>query len=122
MGFTMKALLKVITNLEDVAFSRSSSDEEKRPFVVMWSLANEIDMDMDRLHTAVSSLTRRMGMYTEHVASGRLSSLDMPARSSFYIDIIGLHDTIIAKRQSLMTIISLTCGPEQRKAFEKEIT
>ena len=121
MQFTMSALLKAVPDLEAQAFSKDVNDDKRRAAIVMWSLANEIDTGMKTLHEAATSLTRRFQMYTEALTEGRLSGLDLPARSSYFIDIIELQNKIIAQRQSLTTLISLTCGNSHRKVFETEL-
>lgn len=119
MGIIMKALTKAVPGIEDIAFQKERS-ENQQSFIAMWSLANELDSDIERLHEKAMSLSRRYEMYAENVRKGYINGLDLPARSTYLVDVIELHTAFVTRRQSLMSIIHFTCGPDARNTFERE--
>ena len=119
MGIMMNALVKAVPSVEDIAF-RKVHDDSPHSFTAMWTLANELDSDMERLTEKAMSLSRRYEMYAENVRNGYINGLDLPARSTYLVDIIELHTAFVTKRQLLMTIIQFTCGLEARNTFERE--
>lgn len=121
MQRTMNALNKVIPGFEEKTFSKDLAEGPRQSMVALWSLANDIDNGMKTLLEASTSLTRRFQMYTESLAEGVLSGLDSPIRSSYMLDIVELQNKLLAQRQSLLTIMSLTYGAELRRALEKEL-
>lgn len=119
MGIMMNALVKAVPSVEDIAF-RKVHDDGPHSFTAMWALANELDSDMERLAEKAMSLSRRYEMYAENVRKGYINGLDLPARSTYLVDVIELHTAFVTKRQLLMTIIQFTCGLEARNTFERE--
>lgn len=119
MGIMMNALVKAVPSVEDIAFCKVK-DDGPHSFTAMWTLANELDSDMERLAEKAMSLSRRYEMYAENVRKGYINGLDLPARSTYLVDVIELHTAFVTKRQLLMTIIQFTCGLEARNTFERE--
>lgn len=119
MGIMMNALVKAVPSVEDIAFCKVH-DDGPHSFTAMWTLANELDSDMERLAEKAMSLSRRYEMYAENVRKGYINGLDLPARSTYLVDVIELHTAFVTKRQLLMTIIQFTCGLEARNTFERE--